>query len=178
MMQQLFKLEEMRGCQSRRGSTNKVIEIIINIVIPRWLRIQITAEVERWHAIAAERRPIVKTVWSKTDCSRYNQVNDYHVDQWGIGGTLSGDRACIACTISEEPRGQLKSTITLRSLQSRLAAVLRGETTKPSWKVVAAKGPATRPREISLLIYSWTAEGKVNAPRWERRSNTERVWLV
>ena len=98
MMQQLFKLVEMRGCQSRRGSTNKVIEIIkyCNSALvenPSNCRSGALARFRHW------------TV--KTGCSRYNQVNDNHVDQWGIGGTLSGDRACIACNpdrVKQSPR--------------------------------------------------------------------------
>ena len=44
-------------------------------------------------------------------------------------------------SLTEVPQGQLKSTITLRSSESRFGTVLRGETTKPSVNGTAAKGP-------------------------------------
>ena len=49
-------------------------------------------------------------------------------------------------SLTDEPHAQLKSTITLRLLESRFATVLRGETRKPSGKGSTLKGPATRPR--------------------------------
>ena len=54
-------------------------------------------------------------------------------------------------SFTEVPQGQLKSTITLLSAESRLGTVLRGETTKPSVNGTASKGPATLPREISFV---------------------------
>ena len=75
-------------------------------------------------------------------------------------------------SLTERPQGQLKSTITRRSLESRFGTEVRSETTKASSNGSASNGPATRPRWSSLVRYASTAAGKFNAPRWLRKAKT------